>query len=113
MCNRFKLTHSQQYLAERFKAWDEIEATPRYNIAPTQPVVTVRQKRDQSSRTLSLMRWGLIPSDAVDLSIGNRLLNARSETVTTAAALVEHDLVVVQHNRRYSCRTRTSVAVNL
>jgi putative SOS response-associated peptidase YedK len=40
----YRLTHSKQYLAERFEVWDEIEVHPRYHIAPTQPVVTVRRE---------------------------------------------------------------------
>jgi putative SOS response-associated peptidase YedK len=86
MCNRYKQTHSREDLAERFQAWDEIEERARYNIAPTQQVVTVKQKRGKQSRTLSAMRWGLIPSDSLDMSVGNRLLNARSENVTKTAA---------------------------
>ncbi|MEM8933819.1 MAG: SOS response-associated peptidase, partial [Acidobacteriota bacterium] len=56
-----------------------IELTPRYNVAPTQAVATVRQA-DDGSRHLGLLRWGLIPGWAKDPSIGNRMINARSET---------------------------------
>jgi len=73
-------------LAERFQAWDEIEERPRYNIAPTQPVVTVRRELGTKTRKFTTMRWGLIPSWAKDMSIGTRTLNARSETVATRLA---------------------------
>ena len=86
MCNRYRLTHSKQYLAERFEAWDEVEDRPRYNIAPTQPVVTVRKEHGKKTRKFTTMHWGLIPSWAKDTSIGTRTLNARSETVTTTPA---------------------------
>ncbi len=86
MCNRYRLTHSKQYLAERFQASDEIEDRPRYNIAPTQPVVTVRKEHGRKTRKFTTMRWGLIPSWAKDMTIGSRTLNARSETVTTTPA---------------------------
>ena len=86
MCNRYRLTHSKHHLAERFQAWEEIEDQPRYNIAPTQPVLTVRKESGKKSRKFSTMRWGLIPSWATDMSIGNRTLNARSETVTTTSS---------------------------
>ena len=86
VCNRYRLTHSKQYLAERFQAPDEIEDRPRYNIAPTQPVVTVREERGKKTRKFTTMRWGLIPSWAKDTSIGTRTLNARSETVKTTPA---------------------------
>ncbi len=88
-CGRphFRLTHSKQYLAERFQAADdEVEEHPRYNIAPTHPVLTVRKEQGKKIRHFTTMRWGLIPSWAKDVSIGNRTLNARSETVTTTPA---------------------------
>jgi putative SOS response-associated peptidase YedK len=87
VCNRYRLTHSKQYLAERFQATDaEFEDRPRYNIAPTQPVLTVRREHGKKVRHFTTMRWGLIPSWAKDMSIGNKTLNARSETVTTTPA---------------------------
>jgi putative SOS response-associated peptidase YedK len=65
------LTHSKQYLAERFQAADdEIEEHPRYNIAPTQPVLIVRKERGKKIRHFTTVRWGLIPSWAKDMSIG-------------------------------------------
>ncbi|HYV74311.1 MAG TPA: SOS response-associated peptidase [Candidatus Binatia bacterium] len=87
VCNRYRLTHSKHYLAERFQATaDEVEEHPRYNIAPTQPVLIVRKEHGKKIRHFTTMRWGLIPSWAKDMSIGNRTLNARSETVTTTPA---------------------------
>src|SRR5579859_7713685 len=86
MCNRYRLTHSQRYLTERFQAWDKIDDTPRYNIAPTQPVLTVRREQGKKIRRFTAMRWGLIPHWAKDTSIGNRTLNGRSETVTRTPA---------------------------
>jgi putative SOS response-associated peptidase YedK len=50
---------------------------PRYNIAPTQQVAAVLN--DGSGRVTRL-RWGLIPSWAKDVSIGAKMINARSET---------------------------------
>jgi putative SOS response-associated peptidase YedK len=83
------LTHSKQYLAERFEASDEREENPRYNIAPTQTVVIVRKEHGKKSRQFINMRWGLIPSWAKDMRIGNQTLNARSETVPTKPAFRE------------------------
>lgn len=62
------------------------EERPGYNIAATPPVLTVRKERGKKSRHFTTMRWGLIPPWARDMSIGNRTLNARSETVTTTPA---------------------------
>jgi len=86
MCNRYRLTHAQRYLADRFQAWDDFDEAPRYNIAPTQPVLTVRTEHGKKIRRFAMMRLGLIPHWAKDMSIGTRTLNARSETVTSTPA---------------------------
>jgi putative SOS response-associated peptidase YedK len=57
---------------------------PRYNVAPTQPIEVVVQRDD--GRFLELHRWGLVPSFAKSVSAGNRLINARAETVATSPA---------------------------
>ena len=80
MCGRFRLKRLDR-LAESFQAWDEIEAVPRVNIAPTEPVVTVRQEAGKPRR-IKMMRWGLIPAGSLDESVGNSMINARSETLT-------------------------------
>jgi putative SOS response-associated peptidase YedK len=64
----------------------EDDWTPRYNIAPTQPVPVIRQNPKGPRRELSLLRWGLIPSWAKDSSIGAQTINARSETAATKPA---------------------------
>ena len=66
MCNRFRQAKPSRELAEHFQAWgevesqDEIEDTPRFNIAPTQPILTVRKQAGK--RMISSMRWGLVPA---------------------------------------------------
>jgi putative SOS response-associated peptidase YedK len=67
----------------------EYEWSPHYNIAPTQPVLTIRQEACEPVRKLSTMRWGLVPSWAKDPSIGYKTINARSETVATTASFRE------------------------
>jgi putative SOS response-associated peptidase YedK len=80
MCGRYRLSRRKQLVEEYFdSASDEPEWIPSYNIAPTQPVVTIRQV--ESTRLLSKMRWGLIPSWSTDISIGASLINACGETV--------------------------------
>jgi putative SOS response-associated peptidase YedK len=64
----------------------EDDWTPRYNIAPTQPVPIIRQNPKEPRRELSLVRWGLIPSWAKDSSISAQTINARSETAATKPA---------------------------
>jgi putative SOS response-associated peptidase YedK len=81
MCGRFTLDIPPELLAEIFGLADTPAVTPRYNIAPTQQVPVIRRYGDGQNR-LDYLHWGLIPSWAQDKSIGSRLINARSETVT-------------------------------
>lgn len=70
-------------MAEHFDAVSgEEDWNPRYNIAPTQPVPVIRQNPRQPQRELSLMRWGLVPSWANEIS-GAPMINARAETAAT------------------------------
>jgi putative SOS response-associated peptidase YedK len=72
--------------ARRSSVSGEDDWTPRYNIAPTQPVAVIRQNPMEPRRELSLLRWGLIPSWAKDPSVSGHMINARSETVATKPA---------------------------
>jgi len=84
MCGRFTLTTNLGAIAHRFGVARILEEVgPRYNIAPTQTVIVAN---DDGSRHLTEMRWGLIPSWAKDPTIGNRMINARAETVATKPA---------------------------
>jgi putative SOS response-associated peptidase YedK len=65
---------------------DEPDWSPRYNIAPTQPVAVVRQNPQEPIRELSMMRWGLIPAWSKDSSAAASMINARSETAATKPA---------------------------
>ena len=58
----------------------------RFNIAPTQPIAAVRQLGPGEPRQLDALRWGLIPSWAKDPAIGNRMINARAETLAEKPA---------------------------
>jgi putative SOS response-associated peptidase YedK len=79
MCGRFALFASGEELRQRYPMVDIPELEPRYNVAPTQQVAALRAT--DSGRALSMLRWGLVPSWATDVSIGYKLLNARAETV--------------------------------
>ena len=76
-------------MRERFDAYGEYDDAPRYNIAPSQPVLSIRQEPSTRRRSFSTMRWGLIPSWAKDSTIGFRTINARSETITTTPSFRE------------------------
>jgi len=81
MCGRFTLTADQDSFEDRFSFTGfDLGWVPSFNIAPTQEVLTVTN--DGSENRPELMRWGLVPSWAKDPKIGNRMINARSETLT-------------------------------
>lgn len=83
MCGRYALAFIQGFRT-RFEVIDlQARLEPRYNIAPTEdaPVIV----RDGSNRAV-MMRWGLVPFWAKDMKIGNRLINARAETIVTKPA---------------------------
>jgi putative SOS response-associated peptidase YedK len=82
MCGRFSLTGPDPLvIADVFGATDVPELPARYNIAPTQPVATVVHDRQRGVNRVEIMRWGLIPSWAKDPAIGNRMINARADTL--------------------------------
>jgi len=87
MCGRYRLSRRKQVVEEYFDVETEVEDwSPRYNVAPTQPVPVIRQHPKEPRRDLSLLRWGLIPSWAKDSSAVTSLINARSETAATLPA---------------------------
>lgn len=80
MCGRYSLTKPIKTLKEHFQAIAlEMDHDKRYNIAPSQSVPIV--VAGEQEREIHAMRWGLIPSWAKDPALGNRLINARAETV--------------------------------
>lgn len=80
MCGRFTLFSSQQEIQDQYQVGWDGEIRQRYNIAPTQSVLVVVQD-ESGERKAEWFRWGLIPFWAKEPSIGNRLINARGETV--------------------------------
>lgn len=106
MCGRYAVTIDPALLAGEIDAADEVTESsadpqalpviPNYNVAPTDPVLTVvarhREPGDVPSRRVRAMRWGLLPSwtkareDGRPMPKGAPLINARAESLTTAAA---------------------------
>jgi putative SOS response-associated peptidase YedK len=87
MCGRYKLSRRKQVVEEYFDcASGEEDWSPRFNIAPTQPVLVMRQNPKEPIRDLSLLRWGLVPSWAKDSSTAASMINARAETASTKPA---------------------------
>jgi putative SOS response-associated peptidase YedK len=92
VCGRYTSTTSVTDLASVFEV-DEVRAEempPRYNVAPTSPVYAVAlAKGDEDKgprRALGTFRWGLVPSWAKDPSVGNRMINARAEGISSKPA---------------------------
>jgi putative SOS response-associated peptidase YedK len=84
MCGRFTMTVDPAQLQDTFPWLNVPEGMePRYNIAPTQPVAVVP---NNDENRIEFFNWGLIPSWAKDPSIGNRMINARAETLAEKPA---------------------------
>jgi putative SOS response-associated peptidase YedK len=98
MCGRYAATRKPEDLVVEFEAVAASgqSALPAdYNVAPTKDVHVVRWKKQRDAdgrptgeghRELRVVRWGLVPSWAKDVSVGNRLLNARVESLTEKPA---------------------------
>jgi putative SOS response-associated peptidase YedK len=84
MCGRFSLWLNLTDLVEAFPDFTfPSEISPHYNIAPSQDVAVIP---NNVGRHVEFFRWGLVPFWAKDLSIGNRMINARSETLAEKPA---------------------------
>lgn len=88
MCGRFVSTSTPEETARYFdvevSSSGALEHEPNYNTAPTSDVLVVVE--EGGARRLDAFHWGLVPRWAKDLSIGNRMINARAETVATKPA---------------------------
>lgn len=85
MCGRYTLSTPADLVAEIFDLDESLELEPRYNIAPTQLAPIVRLGED-GARALRMAQWGLVPWWAKEVSIGQRTINARSESVAETRA---------------------------
>ena len=82
MCGRFVQKTPLGEIQVLFETTNPVpNAPPRYNAAPTQDLAVVRFNPQTGSRSLDLLRWGLVPLWAKDLSFGPKCINARSETI--------------------------------
>jgi putative SOS response-associated peptidase YedK len=80
MCGRFAFYSPSEATTALFGVQTDVEIAARYNIAPTQFIAAIRNN-ESASRELTMLRWGLVPFWAKDPAIGNRMINARAETV--------------------------------
>lgn len=79
MCGRFVQYSDPENYASRYHLEDICEAPPRWNLAPTQPLLAIRM--EQGRRRLVPLRWGLIPSWSKGPDSRYSMINARAETV--------------------------------
>lgn len=86
MCGRFTRKENFQHLAKQLGLKVLPPWSPRYNIAPSQLVACVRTNLETRQRECTELKWGLVPSWAKDAGIGNKLINARGETVAEKPA---------------------------
>jgi len=79
MCGRFTLTADPKTITEAFSGVTVPEQlSPRYNVAPSQPIAVIA---NNAPDRVEFFQWGLIPSWAKDPAIGNKMINARGETL--------------------------------
>jgi putative SOS response-associated peptidase YedK len=95
MCGRYASSRRPEDLIEEFEVVDSRvpePLAPDYNVAPTKEVYAVverppsKDSDEPPARQLRVVKWGLVPSWAKDASIGNRMINARMETVAEKPA---------------------------
>jgi putative SOS response-associated peptidase YedK len=85
MCGRYTDTRRDKALLTRMGVMEQTEFLPRYNVAPTQDAWVVARDDDGATR-IRKMRWGLIPFWAENATIGNKMINAQSETAADRPA---------------------------
>jgi putative SOS response-associated peptidase YedK len=90
MCGRYSLANPDPVkLRKRFELGESIEVAeePRFNIAPTDPVLAIREL-EPGARDLGRLRWGLVPGRWAEQG-GRPLINARAETIERQPAFAE------------------------
>ncbi|MEH7419077.1 SOS response-associated peptidase [Neobacillus drentensis] len=122
MCGRFTLTATIEEIMDRFDIQsflDEELFAPSYNIAPSQSVLAVIN--DGSSNRMGFLKWGLVPPWANDPSIGNKMINARAETITEKPsfrnAFKKKRCLIIADSfyewKRHSDKTKTPMRIKL
>jgi putative SOS response-associated peptidase YedK len=85
VCGRFTLRASPEAVADEFGLDEVPELSARYNVTPGREIATVRAA-EGAARICEMRQWGLVPGWAKDPSIGQRMINARAETVAEKPA---------------------------
>lgn len=81
MCGRFGFNIPKKQLAEHFQLDECIQYSRSFNIAPTQPVVSILEHPQSGKRVVRMLKWGLVPHWSKDPKTGYKTINARLETL--------------------------------
>jgi putative SOS response-associated peptidase YedK len=81
MCARYSIGFTEKQVRDLFNLDPDEPAVLRYNVAPTQDVPAVVERREDHKRHMESFKWGLVPYWSDDLKIAQKLINARSETI--------------------------------
>jgi len=84
MCGRFTSSQRREVIAERYQVTVPEGYSERYNLAPTQRALMIRNRDEDYEAVLA--RWGLLPHWAKDERIAFKMINARAETLTEKPA---------------------------
>jgi putative SOS response-associated peptidase YedK len=87
LCGRYMLYYEKDIIIDAFNLVNEFEYEERFNIAPSQEVLSI--VKGGNGNRAGYMKWGLIPKWANDPKIGNKLINARSETINEKPSFKE------------------------
>lgn len=112
MCGRFTITDPLEEIMEWYMASiaDGFEYRPNYNAAPMQYIPTIIAGKDGKNK-LGSLRWGLVPSWAKDDKIGNKMINARAETLAEKPAfkrLISSKRCIIPTNGFYEWKKEES-----
>ncbi|NNE86346.1 MAG: SOS response-associated peptidase [Alphaproteobacteria bacterium] len=87
MCGRFGMLHTWTDMFESYRLISTpLNVAPRFNIAPTQPVLAVIPSQVRKGNVATHFQWGLVPPWAKEVAIGSKMINARAETVAEKPA---------------------------
>lgn len=106
MCGRYASTLPPEQMAELFKLLNSVESVPRYNIAPTQPVIAIWE--ESGRRQGHFARWGLVPRWVKDPREFPLLVNARVETMAEKPAFrdaLKHGRCIIPASGYYEWHT--------
>ncbi|MDF2797881.1 MAG: response-associated peptidase [Devosia sp.] len=106
MCGRYAATLPPEQMAELFRLLNRIEMVPRFNIAPTQPVVAIWEEAGR--REAHFARWGLVPRWVKDPREFPLLVNARVETMAEKPAFrdaLKHGRCIIPASGYYEWHT--------